>query len=192
MIEAMARTEKEFDPEILVIDAVRQGDRAAFEEFFRRQDRWVRGIIYGVLGDRDRIDDVAQQAWTAIWNRIGELRDSRLWKSWLYRLAKNAAIDAGREATRTRRNKQALSAAMRQRVSAAADAEPANSELREAVLRAIEELPALYREPIVMRHLHQWSYEQIALLMGMPVDSIETRLVRARRMLRESLKNQLA
>jgi RNA polymerase sigma-70 factor (ECF subfamily) len=59
------------------------------------------------------------------------------------------------------------------------------------VLEAIQALPALYREPFVMRHLNGWTYSEIADVMGMPVDSVETRLVRARRFLRESLKDKV-
>ena len=59
------------------------------------------------------------------------------------------------------------------------------------VLEAIRALPALYREPFVLRHLNDWSYQEIGDVMGMPVDSVETRLVRARRFLREALKDKL-
>lgn len=189
----MAGTKLEIDPEVLVVDAVRQGDRAAFEEFLRRHDRWVRGVVFGVLGDRNRIDDVAQQVWASVWQRIGELRDSRVWKSWLYRLARNAAIDAGREQTRQRRREQSASGyPARLRNEAAADEAYGRREEQETVLKAVEALPALYREPFVLRHLQQWSYEQIAELLNMPVDTVETRLVRARRLLRESLKGKVA
>jgi RNA polymerase sigma-70 factor (ECF subfamily) len=193
MIRAMAGTTLEFDPEVLVVDAVRQGDRAAFEEFLRRHDRWVRGVVFGVLGDRNRIDDVSQQVWASVWQRIGELRDSRVWKSWLYRLARNAAIDAGRELTRQRRREQSASGdSTRTRNEAAADEAYGRREDQEMVLKAVEALPALYREPFVLRHLQQWNYEQIAELLNMPVDTVETRLVRARRLLRESLKGKVA
>ena len=192
MISAMARTADDSASEVLAIDAVREGDRAAFEDFLRRYDRWVRGVIYGVLGDRNRIDDIAQQVWTSVWQRISELRDSRLWKSWLYRLARNAAIDAGREVTRNRKRDQALSEGLTHgRGGTPADSDLSSREQQGAVLAAVEALPALYREPFVLRHLHHWSYEQIAGLLKMPVDSVETRLVRARRLLRESLKEQV-
>jgi len=65
-------------------------------------------------------------------------------------------------------------------------------EERRRVLTAVEALPILYREPFVLRHLNGWSYKQIAEVMDMPVDSIETRLVRARRLLRETLSTELA
>jgi RNA polymerase sigma-70 factor (ECF subfamily) len=64
-------------------------------------------------------------------------------------------------------------------------------EQHQEVLAAVQALPALYREPFVLRHVAGWSYKEIAGVMGMPVDSVETRLVRARRFLRESLKDKV-
>ncbi len=180
----------EFDPDLSLIEAVRRREREACDRFVRHQERWVRGVIYGVLGDPDGVDDVAQQVWAAVWNRIGELRDPRRWKPWLYRLARNAAIDAGRE--QTRRRNQMLAADPGG--SEAAPAPPHELSMRErhrAVLEAIRLLPPHYREPFVLRHLQDWSYRQIADLMDIPVDTVETRLVRARRQLRELLAGKV-
>ena len=171
-----------------VIEAIRDGDRFAFEELVRRHNDWVRGVIFGVLGDHDRVDDVVQQAWACVWRRIGELRDANRWRPWLYRVARNAAVDAGREVTRRRGRTRALSDEAVPASSAPADGELVDAERHRRVLDAIQALPALYREPFVLRHMKDWSYKQIADVMDMPVDSVETRLVRARRLLRESLK----
>ncbi len=181
-----------FDAEQPVIEAIQQGDHYAFRELLRRHDRWVRGVVYGVLGCNDHIDDVTQQVWTSVWEKISDLRDTSRWRVWLYRLARNAAVDAGRNVTKQRERTCALPDRMLEaRVSDTQSADPQNKlgakEKRRAVQGAIESLPALYREPLTLRHLEGWSYKQIAEVLGAPVDTIETRLVRARRMLREAL-----
>ncbi|MEZ6082836.1 MAG: sigma-70 family RNA polymerase sigma factor [Phycisphaerae bacterium] len=78
----------------------------------RRHDRWVRGVVYGVLGSNDLIDDVVQQVWTTVWEKIADLRDTSRWRVWLYRLARNAAVDAGRNVTKHRERTCALPAQM--------------------------------------------------------------------------------
>lgn len=187
----MAVTE-EFDPELPVIEAMRDGDAYAFEEFLRRHHRWVRGIVYGVLGQRGEIEDVAQQVWTSIWQRISELREVKRWKPWMYRIARNTALDAGR--ARKRRAEQMRSLSLK---AAAEDGKDSQvdplfaAEQHAEVLEAIQSLPVLYREPFVLKHVNGWSYKEIADAMDMPVDSVETRLVRARRFLREALKEKL-
>jgi len=184
---------EEFDAEEPVIDAIRGGDRYAFEELVRRRNRWVRGVIFGVLGNRECVDDVSQQVWSTVWQRIGELRDSRSWRPWLYRLARNSAIDAGREISRRRNVVRPLSGDLQDHpcVPQPHAALERNEQHRE-VLAAIQALPAIYREPFVLRHVNGWSYQEIGEVMGLPVDSVETRLVRARRFLRESLKDRIA
>ncbi|MCH8147434.1 MAG: RNA polymerase sigma factor [Planctomycetes bacterium] len=182
----------EFDPEEPVVEAVREGDRFAFAELVRRHQKWVRGVIFGVLGDPDRTDDVSQQTWLVFWQRIGELRDVKRWRPWLYRLARNAALDAGRQVSRQRRNSQQW----KQETTLvpgpeSADVSLGRNERHAEVLNAIRSLPALYREPFVLKHVDGWSYRQIAEVMDMPIDSVETRLVRARRLLRECLKEKL-
>jgi RNA polymerase sigma-70 factor (ECF subfamily) len=183
---------REYEAEESVIDAIRGGDRYAFEEFVRRNHRWVRGVIFGVLGHRDIGDDVSQQVWTAFWQRIGELRDTASWKSWLYRMARNAAVDAGRELSRRKAAQFPAELVLSTRPGdPSADHEAVRQEEQRRVLNAIQGLPAIYREPFVLRHLNGWSYREIAELMNLPVDSVETRLVRARRFLRGALQEQL-
>ncbi len=178
---------EEFDPVQPVVDAVVAGDGPAFEELVRGQGDWVRAVVFGVLGDRDRVDDVAQQVWTTVWERIGHLRDPGRWRPWLYRLARNAAVDAGRAQTRRRRSAE--------RVTGDATVTPCDTmveaERRETVWRAIRGLPALYREPFVLRHVEGWGYRRIGEVMDIPVDTVETRLVRARRLLRDVLKDKV-
>lgn len=180
-----------FDAEEPVIEAIRAGDRYAFGELMRRHNGWVRGVIFGVLGERDAVDDVAQQTWTTVWQRIGELRDVRRWRPWVYRLARNAALDAGRDTAR-RRNRARRLASHPPPVSAKApDGDLVGREQHQVVIAAVQALPAIYREPFVLRHLNGWSYRRIADVMGMPIDSVETRLVRARRFLRAALKDEV-
>jgi len=189
MAMAVAR---EHDPDEPVVEAIQSGDRYAFEELVRRHGRWVRSVVFGVLGNAEGVDDVTQQVWASFWQRIGELRDPSRWRAWLYRLARNAALDAGREITRRRGRVRRLAGDLPQRATSAVDGR--SIERREqdrVVLDAIRALPAIYREPFVLRHVNGWSYRQIAGVMDMPVDSVETRLVRARRLLREALKDKL-
>lgn len=187
---AMAQQEG-FDAEEPVIEAIRAGDRYAFGEFMRRHNRWVVGVIYGVLGEHDGVEDVAQQAWTAVWRRAGELRDVKRWRPWLYRLTRNAAIDAGRDMTRRRGRMRVVAEDGEAASGDTPDCHLSGHEQHGEVLAAVQALPALYREPFVLRHLNGWSYREIAEVMGMPIDSVETRLVRARRLLRDCLRDKV-
>lgn len=182
----------DFDQDLPLIEALRAGDQSAFTELWRRHERWVRGVIYAVLNDASRVEDVAQQVWWTVWDRIDSLRDARRWKSWLYRLARNAAIDAGRDRTRERESKLRLA----QEVDhAGGSASPEHSLEREerwgVLMNAVRGLPAIYREPFVLKHIEDWSYREIGEVLDLPVDTVETRLGRARRLLRDALEGKL-
>lgn len=181
----------EFDLSHAEIGGIRSGDRAAFRNFVKRNRRWVRGVVFGVLGDTDKLDDAMQQVWSAVWLRSNDLRNTDQWRTWLYRLARNAAVDQGREQTR----RQKLIAGSNGRSAGSMPGPPdenlVQSERHRSVLSAIAGLPASYREPFVLRHLEGWNYRRIAEVMQIPPATVETRLARARRMLRESLAGKV-
>jgi RNA polymerase sigma-70 factor (ECF subfamily) len=52
-------------------------------------------------------------------------------------------------------------------------------------------LPAIYREPFALRHLEGWTYAEIGTVLDLPLETVETRLVRARRLLREMLSGKV-
>jgi RNA polymerase sigma-70 factor (ECF subfamily) len=174
-----------------LIAAARSGDRRALDGLIRRHERWVRGVVYSTLGRPEHVDDVTQQVWTNVCQQIGTLSDPRRWRSWLFRLARNAAIDAGQRQSRLRRQSAPLPT---EHEHPGGDGRPVEglieSEEHRRVLQAIRGLPAIYREPFVLRHMEDWSYAQIGEALDLPVDTVETRLVRARRLLRETLRVQ--
>jgi len=183
----------EQDGEVAVFRAIQQGDRYALGELVSRHARWVRGLIYAQLGDPTATEDVLQRVWLRVWQQAGSLRDIRTWRGWLCQLARNAAYDE----LRSRRHEREGVARVVSSVPAEAseerrpDHEMAAEERRRLVLNAIQGLAAIYREPLVLRHLENWSYQEIADLLRIPVDTVETRLVRARRLLREALRNKV-
>ncbi|MCB9853598.1 MAG: RNA polymerase sigma factor [Phycisphaerales bacterium] len=172
-----------------LIAAAQRGERSALDAFVHRHDGWVRQIVYATTGRPGLVDDVAQSVWTGVWQQIATLSDPERWRGWLYRLAKNAAIDAGRRQARERGMTVGLNGAD----PATCESDPARrasqSEEQQRMLRAIRGLPDHYREPFILRHLQEWSYAEIGEAMGLPIDTVETRLVRARRLLREALGN---
>ncbi len=194
----MKALEIEHDPERPVIEAIRRGDADALAELVSRQGRWVRAVIFAGLGRADEVEDVAQKVWMRVWSEARRLEDPSRWRPWLYRIARNAASDAARGRTRRRRLLGAWHRRFAGEVSdghRVGQATPLHQlvadEGRRAVLQAIASLPELYREPFVLKHLEGWSYRQIGELLGLPPDTVETRLVRARRQLRERLAGKV-
>jgi len=174
--------------ELPLVLAAQRREPAAMQMLVARDTRWVRAVIAGLLSDAQAVDDAVQDVWVRAWQQVSQLRDPQRWRAWLYRLARNVAADAGRRISRERRISQPLEA-LGPTAAAAPRAEHVAERMEEhrRVLAAVQGLPALYREPLVLRYLEGWSYRQIGETLDVPTDTVETRLVRARRLLREAL-----
>lgn len=166
------------------------GDTDALAEIMRRHGRWVRGVLYSVLGASDDIDDVAQQVWLTFWHRCRDLDNAQRWRHWLYRLARNAAIDAGRKVTRRRRLWGRLTDLFHQGRSPQPmpDREMILEEEHSRVLAALDRLAPIYREAFVLRHMQDLSYREIAEILDVAPETVGTRLIRARRRMLEILQ----
>lgn len=172
-----------------LIAAAQRGERRALDAFVRRHDGWVRQVVYATVGRPAMVDDVVQNVWAGVWQQIATLSDPGRWRGWLYRLAKNTAIDAGKRHARERGRLVGLNGDDPATLRTDPARQVAQGEQQQRVLRAIRGLPDHYREPFILRHLQDWSYAEIGDALGMPVDTVETRLVRARRLLREALQD---
>lgn len=176
------------DIDCRLIEAAQRGDRSALDAIVRRHDRWVRSVVYATLGRSGLVDDVTQHVWTRVCEQIGSLADPTRWRGWLYTTARNAAIDAGQKAARDRKRQTSADCID---LVGESQSDPARSVMRaeqhRRVLNAIRGLPPIYRESFLLRHMEDWSYAQIGEALSLPVDTVETRLVRARRLLRSAL-----
>lgn len=179
-----------------LVHSAQRGDRRAADRLVREHDRWLRSVIYAVSGRPDLVDDVAQQVWAQVFERLDSLRDARALRPWLYNIARHAAIDAGMARSRQSRFRASLDALAVEPEAARRDESPSQAviedETRCEVLSAIQSLPTIYREPFVLRHLEDWTYAQIGEVLGLSLETVETRLVRARRMLRDALKGKVS
>jgi RNA polymerase sigma-70 factor, ECF subfamily len=154
------------------------GDSAAFEALVLRH----RGLMYGVCrritcDDQDALDAL-QEALLVAWRRIGGFEGRSAVRTWLFRVATNAAIDE-----------------VRRRARRPGDAGPAPGELagphdvetavvtRSTVDWALGQLPPQFRAAVVLRDYCDCTYEHIAEIMDIPIDTVKSRISRGRQAL---------
>ncbi len=178
-----------------LVALAQRGDRRAADHLVREHDGWVRSAIYAVVGRPDLVDDIAQQVWLRVWERLDTLQNPARLRPWLYAIARRTALDMHAEHERHRSRATSLAAEAMALEDSPSQRRPPQTlserEQREALLAAVRGLPAIYREPLALRHLQDWSYAEIAELLGISVETVETRLVRARALLRESLEGRV-
>jgi len=164
-------------------------EKRALEEIIALNERWVRGVVLAVTGRIDEVDDVTQQVWMRMWERRDQLESVTDLRKWLYALARNAATDAGRSTTRRRGLRRRFRSLWRPgRSEPSPDGDLISSERQRTVMRAIESLDEKYRTVLVLRVWRSMSYDEISRTLDITPLGVETRLVRARRMLRAKLK----
>lgn len=175
-----------------IVSAAIKGDRDALSLLWDESRRWVAAIILVHKPREADLEDLLQQVAMQLCRKISTLDEPKAFRGWLRMIAINIARAEGRKATRRKRSMLRLVGlgGTHEVKNERADDLALSSEQSRRVYHAARSLPAGYREPVLLRCLQSMSYEQIGDAMGLPVTTIETRIARGRRMLREILAQQ--
>jgi RNA polymerase sigma-70 factor (ECF subfamily) len=174
-----------------VLAAIR-GDQEALRELWRLHRRWVAAILIAHAPREAEIDDLLQEVAMAMVAKIAGIREAQAFRPWLRAVAMSIAKTKARKGNVRKAGWLKLVSfaggrADEERESAGADA-GAIAEGRR-LLELSRDLPDGYREPLLLKCVHGMSYRQIGEVMGLPETTIETRIARGRRMLRERAEN---
>lgn len=187
VIQAGSAATKASDAELVA--AVRAGDDAAFEQLYRRYQRRMRGFLQRRVGDPARAEDLTQEVFLSALRHMRSSDAAINFKPWLFEIARNAAIDAHRRASRAEELPVHDAARLRplDRVrlaeAPAPEAELAAKENLDHLSGAFDELPAHHSRALVMRELEGLSYAEIGARMELTRPAVESTLFRARRRL---------
>jgi RNA polymerase sigma-70 factor (ECF subfamily) len=167
-------------------------DPAALGSLWREHRRWAATVLLAHMPREADLEDLLQDVAVKFVSHIGELRDPGALRGWLRMIAVNTARMAARR-RRVRHVPLPDGDAAPQDPSIETDStrREAAAEARQALAMA-RELPEAYREPLLLRCVHELSQREIAQTLGLPETTIETRLARARRMLRDRMTAQRA
>jgi RNA polymerase sigma-70 factor (ECF subfamily) len=174
----------------LVSQAVR-GELAAFNQLVVRHQDHLFGLVYRLVPDRDQAADVVQEAFLSAYRNLGSFRGGSV-KSWLSRIAVNAAMDLQR--ARKRRPSQPYPEFEDEswQPPAPEDFEPEHTALageRSRVLAAaLAVLPFDQRNCIVLFDVDGYDYGEIARIMGISIGTVKSRIHRGRLALRRALE----
>lgn len=175
-----------------IVSAAIKGDRDALALLWDDSRRWVAAILLAHKPHQADLEDLLQLVAMQLCRKISTLDEPRAFRGWLRTIAINIARAEGRKTTRHKRSMLRLVGLSTDREvqDERSDGLVIASEQSQRVYHAARSLPAGYREPVLLRCLQSMSYEQIGETMGLPVTTIETRIARGRRMLREILAQQ--
>lgn len=169
------------DDALLVLYA--NGDRDAARLLTERLAPRVFAYAYRVLGDRAEAEDIGQEAMLRLWRIAPDWRQGEAQvTTWLYRVATNLATDRLRQ--RQRRRAGTLDDAPE-----VADERPGavqsmiEADRMAALQAALDQLPERQRQAVILRHIEGFSNPEIAEVLGVGVEAVESLTARGKRAL---------
>lgn len=175
--------------EIELVTRAQSGERNAFNELVRIHAQGVMNVIYRMCGDAQIAEDAAQETFIQAWLHLSSYRPQASLRSWLYRIAVNAATDMLRKEKRILPN--ALEDLHLQDPQLGPEALFFQEERTTLVKKAILALPEASRVVLVLREYEGMSYHEIAEALNIPVGTVMSRLNYARKTLRDKLEQKL-
>ena len=167
-----------------LIRKAQSGDRDALIALLREIETHVYRTAYYILNSEQDALDAAQEALIRIYTRIGSYEEKAQFKTWVQRIVTNICIDKFRRAKATVSiEEHEMVFTTHQDVEEEVMAAYAAQDIREAINR----LPEHHRTVVVLRYLQDFSYNEIADSLGLPLNTVKSYLFRARKQLQSLL-----
>lgn len=169
--------------DLALVEAARSGDEEAFASIARGSADRLFAIAHRILRDVGRAEDAVQQTLVTAWRDLPALRDTDRFEAWLHQILVHACYAEAKRASKWSANVAALP------IEGPATRDDAQDIVtRDALDRGFRRLPPEQRAAFVLRHYLGWSVAEIATNIGVPAETIRSRLRYATSTLRAALE----
>lgn len=162
------------------------GNQTSFAELMRRHEDRIFALAFRMTGDRSDALDATQEAFVSAFRQAHRFRFDSAFGTWLYRIAMNASHDLLRKRARWAGSEDD----QEQRPDEAASRFDEQVVARLDVSEALAQLPAEYREAVVMHDIGGIPYEEIGRITEAQIGTVKSRISRGRRRLAELLEQR--
>jgi RNA polymerase sigma-70 factor (ECF subfamily) len=174
------------DPDAVLVARTQQGDSNAFDALVCRHRSRVYRLAYAMMRDREAAEDVTVEAFCEAYRAIGRFKPRAKFTTWLHRVAVNVCLEHLR---RKRAKHRLVEVELDPNAPAVDDTWELvlTRDLADRAIQAIGELPETHKAPVSMFYLEQLSCAEIAETLGIPRNTVKTRIFYATRTLRDRL-----
>jgi RNA polymerase sigma-70 factor (ECF subfamily) len=170
----------------------RNGKTDAFESLMAKYANLVGSIAYNIVGDVHVAADITQETFLKVFRNLKNLEDPRRFKGWMCSIVRTTCVDWLRKervkpCSLEKITEDGIEPEGEFLSSIFNQTSTELEELREKVLHSVNDLPKIYQQIILLRHLRKMTYREMSDFLGLPVATIESRLYRARLMLKVKL-----
>ncbi|HLI71478.1 MAG TPA: sigma-70 family RNA polymerase sigma factor [Ktedonobacteraceae bacterium] len=171
-----------------LVTASKNGDQDAFSLLVQRYQRRVFNLVFRMLQNYEEASEITQEAFLAAWQGLPSFRGEARFSTWLYRIAYNCALKQLGQRRREQELHLALQADLESDDSDQKMSQAEQLDNQALVQEQLSQLPPKYRIVLILRHLQDMTYEEMAEVLTMPIGTIKTHLFRARNLLKERLQ----
>jgi RNA polymerase sigma-70 factor (ECF subfamily) len=171
-----------------------KGDRKAFEMIVRKYEQPLTSYLGRMTGERQAALDFAQEIFIKAYCSLASYRPAYKFSTWLFKIASNHLIDHWRKKRlQTISFDQPVDDGEGPLLPQVPDPGPSVvrrfelAEIRRKIDKALESIPEALRELFVLRHVNEFSYEEIADIKGLPVGTVKNRVFQAKELLRKRM-----
>ena len=176
--------------ELELVSQAQKGSRAAFDELVSRHQQRVYALAYRILGAAEDASDIQQETFIRAWLSLKKFRGQAAFYTWLHRITVNLCLSRKRKLSSSV-EVLPFDENIRQSVEPGVATCAQSVETTVMVRAALSTVPAPCRALLVLRDIEGRPYEEIARIVGGSIESVRTRLSRARKMLRERMRPYL-
>jgi len=172
-----------------VVKRVQDGDTESFGVLVERYEVKIKRYARKFLSNVEDIADIVQEIFIKAFTNIRSFDTDKKFSSWLYRIAHNELVNVLKK-----KGKNPLAFFDPDTffphpiAKETADGNVKNSEIRKALDKCLDELPARYREPLILYYIEELDYKEIADIMHVPISTIGVRLKRGKKILKSICK----
>jgi len=182
--------------DLALVRRAQAGDDLAFGQLIERNRRTVYRAAYAALGSAEDADDVAQETFVAVYQKLQGFRGEASFRTWLLAIAWRKALDRRRSITRwlrltirQDRPEEGGPASIEQLAAPQRTQEEslAAGDLERTLKQLIAALPRKLRDAILLAGAGEYTYDQIGSMLDIPVGTVKWRVSEARRVLKQKL-----
>lgn len=174
------------------------GNNQAYKKLMHKYHDAIFNFIFKMVHDRQQVEDLTQEAFIKAFSSLKNFNDEYAFSTWLYKIATNNSIDFIRKRKlqmysidKPIESKDSDYTFELPDDSYEADRELISDQKTRLLNAAIAKLPEKYKKVIRLRHVEEKSYEEIAVILNLPIGTVKAHIFRAREVLYRSLRDKI-
>lgn len=187
--DALKMAEDSNDFDLNLIAGIAKGDESAFEQLVKKYQHSVLNTIHRYVGNYSEADDIAQDVFVKVWQKIKSFKGKAKFSTWLYRVVVNQCLDYRRKS-----KKKIVEVSFDNKIEEKKIPESLTTGIdfeqkkKETIIRqAINELPDKQRIAMILAEYEAQTYQEIAEIMGIPLSNVASIIYRAKQNLKVKL-----